>query len=70
MKVVGDCICELPLRPLFASDSDFKARMGACNIGLPQFLVELVESCSMVLEQLGEKEAKRKSNGIVGRSRS
>ena len=24
----------------------------------------------MVLEQLGEKEAKRKGNGIVGRSRS
>ena len=44
--------------------------MGACEIGLPQVLVELVESCSMVLEQMGEKEAKRKSNGIVGCSRS
>ena len=44
--------------------------MGACKIGLPQVLVELVESCSMVLKQLGEKEAKRKSNGIVARSRS
>ena len=45
-----DCICECPLRPLFASDSDFKARMEACEIGLPQVLVEMVESCSMVLE--------------------
>ena len=44
--------------------------MGACEICLPQFMKELVESCSMVLEQLGEKEAKRKSNSIVGRSRS
>ena len=44
--------------------------MGACKIGLPQVLVELGESCGMVLEQLGEKEVKRKSNGIVGRSRS
>ena len=44
--------------------------MGACEIDLLQVLVELVESCSMVLEQLGEKEAKRKSNGTVGRSRS
>ena len=44
--------------------------MGAREIGLLQVLVELVESCSMVLEQLGEKEAKRKSNGIVGSSRS
>ena len=70
MKVVGDCLCEIPLSPLFASDSDFKARMGACKIGLPQVLVELVESCSMVLEQLGEKEAKRKSNVIMGGSRS
>ena len=48
----------------------FQGWMGACEIGLPQVLVELVESCSMVLEQLGEKGAKRKSNGIVGRSRS
>ena len=44
--------------------------MGACEIGLPQVLVELGESCSMVLEKLGEKDAKKKSNGIVGRSRS
>ena len=44
--------------------------MGACKIGLPQVLVEQVESCSMVLKQLGEKEATKEENGIVGRSRS
>ena len=44
--------------------------MGTCKIGLPQVRVELLESCNMVLEQLGEMEAKRKSNGIVGSSRS
>ena len=38
------------LWPLFASDSDFKARMEARKIGLLQVLVELVESSSMVLE--------------------
>ena len=44
--------------------------MGACKIGLPQVLAELVESCSIMLKQLGEKEAKRKSNVIMGGSRS
>ena len=40
--------------------------MGACKIGLPQVLVELVESCSMVLKQLGEKEAKKEEQWHCG----
>ena len=52
MEVVRDCKCECPLWPLFASDSWVQGQDGS----LPLVLVELVQSCSMVMEELGERE--------------
>ena len=63
MTVYVSYLCDLSLLQNLISRREWE-------IGLPQDLEELLESCSMVLEKLGEKEAKRKSNGIVGRSRS
>ena len=45
LEVVRDCICECPLWPLFASDSWIQGQDG----NLPLVLVELVQSCSMVM---------------------
>ena len=38
--------------------------MGACKIGLPQVLVELVESCSIVLELLERRMQKRRAMSV------